>query len=120
MRFRLDGIAYKRSIKTRDKKDAQAIVARIRDTIRLIERGRLEIPSDADPAAFVMSDGKRKSNTTAPKLRTLSSLLDGYRQNLPAGSKESTTLDAEDRHIRHLKRHLKSTCIVQALHIMNM
>lgn len=120
VRFRLDGIHYKRSIKTRDKKEAQAIVSRIRDTIRLINRGRLEIPYDADPAVFVLSDGKRKSNTTVLKFRTISSLLDGYRQSLPPGTKEASTLEAEDRHIKHLKRHLKPSCVVQSLTLTDM
>ena len=74
VRFRLQGIACKRSLKTNDPKEAKAVVARIEETIRLVERGRLDMPTDADPVAFVMSDGKQTSTDIAPKIRTMGSL----------------------------------------------
>ena len=120
VRFRLYGAPYKRSLKTRDCKEARSVVERINETIRLIERGRLDMPTDADPVVFVMSDGKHTSKVVAPKIRTLGSLFDAYRMNLPVGSKEESTLEAEDRHIKHLKRHLKTNCIAQSLSFSQM
>jgi hypothetical protein len=115
VRFRLNGAPYKRSLKTTDEKEAHAVVARVSETIRLIERGRLEMPADADPVVFVMSDGKLTSKVVAPKIRTLGALFDAYRANLPVGTKEDSTLEAENRHMKHLKRHLRTNCVGMAI-----
>jgi len=93
---------------------------RLEETIRLIERGRLDLPADADPATFILSDGKQKSKVMAPKVRTLGALFEAYRANLPPGAKEESTLEAEDRHIKHLKRHLRSRTVTQSLSLTQM
>ena len=106
-RFRFRGKSYKRSLKTRERRDARAGVARIDETIRLIESGRIELPPDADVATFIMSDGKLTGSEgkQEDQLQTLAELLDTYRKGIPVGAKEQSTLDCEDIHIRHLKRH---------------
>jgi len=55
IRFRYGGESYKRSLKTTDRCEANAILGRVEETIRLLERGRLEIPPDADPGVFILS-----------------------------------------------------------------
>lgn len=106
-RFRFRGKSYKRSLKTRDPRAARSAIARIDETIRLIECGRFIVPKDANVAAFIMSDGKLtgKETNQADQIQALGELLDTYRENIPAGAKEQSTLDCEDIHIRHLKRH---------------
>ncbi|MDQ3332593.1 MAG: hypothetical protein M3552_18420 [Planctomycetota bacterium] len=42
IRFRFAGIEYKRSLKTIDEVEAETIRSRAAETIRLLERGRLE------------------------------------------------------------------------------
>ena len=59
IRFRFAGVEYKRSLKTDDEVEAQTIRLRAEETIRLLERGRLELPEECDVAAFILSDGKR-------------------------------------------------------------
>ena len=59
VRFRYAGQSYKRSLKTRDKREAKTVLSSVDETIRLIERGRLEMPPDADPGVFILSDGTR-------------------------------------------------------------
>ncbi len=58
IRFRFAGRSYKRSLKTTDRYEAMTVKGRVEETIRLLERGRLEMPLNADPAAYIMSDGK--------------------------------------------------------------
>jgi integrase len=120
VRFRYGGIPFKRSLKTGDRREAESVVGRIEETIRLLERGRLEMPAHADPGAFILSDGKLLSRIVAPSIRTLGDLFRAYRDNLPAGAKEESTIKAEDRHIRHLIRHLHGTCIAQGLTVRQM
>ena len=57
IRFRYRGQPYKRFSKTIDAVEAAGVVARVTETIRLLERGRLEMPADADPGVFIMSNG---------------------------------------------------------------
>ena len=51
IRFRYGGKPYKRSLKTTEKREAETVVGRVEETIRLLERGRIDIPSGADPGA---------------------------------------------------------------------
>ena len=106
IRFRYGGVAYKRSLKTTQLNNAETVLLRVKETIYLLEKGRIEIPSNADPGTFILSDGKRLSKLETPKIRTLSSLFGAYRQSLPAGAKEESTLASEYRHLAHLEKHL--------------
>jgi len=67
VRFRYAGREYKRSLKTCDRREAVSILGRIQETITLIERGRMTMPHDVDPATFILSDGKRKGKQDTPK-----------------------------------------------------
>jgi hypothetical protein len=57
IRFRYGGRPYKRSRKATHKAEARAVVGRVEETIRLIERGRLAMPPGAAPGSFILSDG---------------------------------------------------------------
>lgn len=115
VRFRYAGMSFKRSVKTSSEKEARSVLGRIEETLRLLERGSLAIPADADPGTFILSDDKRKGKPTPPKIRTLGELFTVYKENLPVGAKEQTTLDGEEIHIQHLLRHLGSKRRVQAM-----
>lgn len=75
VRFRYGSSSFNRSLKTNDRREANAINGRVTETLMLLERGRLEIPTNADPAAFILSDGKRQGKPIKPKVRTLSDLF---------------------------------------------
>ena len=55
--FRLGEKRFKRSLKTRSRKEADRLTARVEENLSLIERGRLVIPADADAVTFLLSDG---------------------------------------------------------------
>jgi hypothetical protein len=75
-----------------------------------LERGKLTMPPDADPAAFIMSGGKVTSKPKltlsheATKPPTLSQVFDTYTETLTPGSKESNTILTESVHARHFRR----------------
>ena len=106
LRFRFAGRGCKRSLGTTSKREAIAAQVRFEETLRLVESGRLTIPPETDPIAFLLSDG-RATNTKPLKLVTLGQLLDSYQEELPPGAKEDSTLYTEGIHLRHLKRLLK-------------
>jgi hypothetical protein len=81
--FRFDGKPYNHSLKITDRREANALLGRIEETILLIERGRLELPLDADPATFILSDGKRTGEEKRRERLTFKHLIDRY-QPAPA------------------------------------
>lgn len=113
IRFDFGSVEYKRSIKTKDRKTALGIQARIEETIRLLEQGRLEIPTGADPAAFILSDGKLTGKPVVSKMVTLGELIERYQKSLPEGAKEANTLTTERLHCKHLVRILGKQVSVQ-------
>ena len=115
IRFRFDGRQYKRSLKTADGREARAMLGRIEETILLIERGRITLPENADPATFILSDGKRTGEKPERDALTLKTLFTTYTDELPKGVKEESTLQGEGIHIKHLLKHLRSSATVQNL-----
>ena len=53
--FRLGGEKYRRSLKTKKEKEANAAVARVEENISLVQRGLMEIPGTADVISFLLS-----------------------------------------------------------------
>jgi len=106
--FRWGGRQYRRSCQSQNETAAQGTVARVRETIRLLTLGHINIPDDADPATWIMSDRqlKTKPKAQANKLSRLGEICDAYLADQLG--KADTTIDAEKRHIGHLKEVLKA------------
>ncbi len=115
IRFWYGGCQFKRSLKTEDQEKAMAVCQRVEEIIALLERGLVEIPLNVDPGRFIVTDGKMASKPVVPKIVTLSDLCAHYRENLPEGAKESSTMGTELIHFAHLQRHLRANAVVQAL-----
>jgi len=54
--FRWGGQQFKRTVKTTNRSEAQAILLRLEENIGLVARGRLAIPPEADIATFLLAD----------------------------------------------------------------
>jgi len=93
---------------TKNRGQAKAAKIRVLDTIKDIKRGRLQIPDNAEPGLFILTDGKVVEQPKAPTVRTLGDLFRNYQENLPPGVKEESTLACEQIHMRHLLRHVGS------------
>ena len=116
IRFRYDGRNVNRSLGTGDRRKATGIRSRIEETLRLLESGRIEIPVGANPVEFIFSDGKQTTGKpTKAKSLGLTEFHATYKENLPVGRKEATTLDGEGIHLKHLKRHLGPNRTVQTI-----
>ena len=115
IRFRYGGQPYNRSLTTSDRQEAETVRSRVEETLRLLTRGRLEIPADADPGTFVLTDGKRNGKPSPSVVHSLNDLFKVYQEKLPAGTKEATTLQGEARHIKHLLRHIGANRIAQTI-----
>jgi len=56
--FRFGAKQYQRSLGTTSVKEARGTCARVEETIRLVETGRLVVPEGVCPADFILSDGR--------------------------------------------------------------
>ena len=115
IRFRYQGQEFKRSLRTKTEKEARAIKGRIEETISLIERGRLEVPEDADPATFILTDGKQTTKVVAKRKLSLGELLRTYDDSRIEKSKEETTIVTEKIHLKHLRKYLPLRNVAQSV-----
>lgn len=104
IRFYYGGAEFKRSLTTGDEKEALSVKGRVEETIRLLERGRLELPAGADPARFILSDGKMTDKPVVQKALTLAGLFSVYDVGVPEGAKEANTRTTERLHCERLRR----------------
>lgn len=102
--FRYGGRQFNRSCETSKKSDAILQRGRVNETIRLLKTGRIAMPSDADPALWIISEGrlKTKPDLTRNSLSAIGEICDAYLDTQM--SKAETTLESERVHIRHFKR----------------
>ena len=52
VKFRFSGKQYKRSLKTKHQRKAEAAASHIAENIRLVNTGRMELPDDVDIPTF--------------------------------------------------------------------
>ena len=100
--FRLGKEKYRRSLKTKCKKEASARHSRIEENVRLVESGRLVIPDDADLVSFLLSDGKLTQRVNGQKRIRIGQLYDRYSESLPQDSMEANSLYTASIHMRHI------------------
>ena len=85
--FRFGGRKFKRSLRTKDGANAEGRRLRLEENIRLVESGRLAIPSEADVPTFLLSDGKLNSKVVIATPLTL-----GFDQRCKCNAKPTEPL----------------------------
>ena len=103
--FRWGGQQFKRTVKTTNRSEAQAILLRQEENIGLVERGRLAIPPEADIATFLLADGKMMQPPKVeppPKPLTLGELRDLYLAAHSHGAMEANSLQTIKMHLKHV------------------
>ena len=103
--FRFGGQKFTRSLDTKEG-EAERRRANLEETIRLVTKGRLEIPTGADVATFLLSDGKLSQPIAVDPTVTLGSLFDGFFDSLPDDHLEDSTIYGMKVHRRHFERLL--------------
>jgi hypothetical protein len=103
--FRYGGKQYNKTVRAESDRAADRIRALIEETIQDLERGKLAMPRDADPIAFMLSGGKvtgRPTDEAAnPKPISLVDLFDLYRAD-PPPHLEGSTRKMQEIHFRRL------------------
>ena len=93
----------------RHEREAERIRARIEETIRLLNTGRVSIPPEAtsrsDTLQYILSGGALTQRPRLSKDADLKAVLDEYFETYIIG-KESATVEGERIHVNHFKRLL--------------
>jgi integrase len=103
--FRWGGKKLKKTIKTTKRSDAEGALARFKENLHLLERGRLELPPDADIGTFLLSDGKltgQPAATPSSHILTVGELRDEYITVHSNGAMEDNSLATVCMHLRHV------------------
>lgn len=111
--FRWAGRQYRKSTETKSESEAKTVEARVEEVVRLLKRGRLQIPKGADPGVWIFSDGKLAAKVAATAPTRFGDTCDTYFHDQV--DKADTTLVGESVHINHLKRLLGESTAVRSL-----
>ena len=107
--LRWQGKKLRRTLKTTQKKEAEAILHRFDENVVLLERGRLQLPEGGDLLTFLLSDGKLSGApapdpTLTPAPPTLREIVDRYLAALGNGTVEANSLATTRMHLNHFLR----------------
>jgi hypothetical protein len=103
-----------RSLRTNDRRLADACLKRVEANMSEVERGRMRLLPDADLLLFLLSDGEVTDRPTYAKPTTLGELFKNY-EGLPDGVKESNTRYTEGVHMKHLLRIIGGQMVLSAI-----
>ena len=115
--LRLGGRKFTRSLNTEEEAEADSAVACIEENLRLIERGRLEIPKGADLMSFLLSNGKVSAPISVMAV-TLRELFNLYFVALPSGNLEVTTISTMEVHQRTLEAYFGKSKLVESIDVV--
>jgi len=109
--LRWQGKKPRRTLKTTQKKEAEAILHRFDENVVLLERGRLVLPEGGDLLTFLLSDGKLSGLPApdpipTPAAPTLREIVDRYLAALGNGTVEANSLATTRMHLNHFLRKL--------------
>ncbi|MFO0935130.1 MAG: site-specific integrase [Gemmataceae bacterium] len=102
--FRLGNEKHFASLKTAERREAESCLSRLEENLRMVERGRLVIPDNADPGIFLLTDGKLVQKVKYDTVMTFSGLAEKYRSTFTVDAKEKNTLTTERIHMKHFEK----------------
>ena len=104
LKFRYGGREHGVSIKTDDRRKAEARRGKLEDALIDLEQGKLVPPPGADLGLFLLSGGRLDQKPVVEESHALGEVFDGYRAS--TNGKEANTRYTERIHMDHLERLL--------------
>lgn len=118
LRFTLQGQKFQRSLKTDNKITANAVLYKVKETLRRLEHGDIGLPDGLtydEAYDFIVAGGKLDTPAKLAVGKSLQQVVQEYFDCLPEGSKERSSLATEKIHTGHLERLLGKRTLVRAL-----
>ena len=91
------------SLQTSDLQEAKVSLDRVEWRLKLLKKGDLVLPPDADLLSFLLTDGKRSVPVEISAGLTLGELYQRYQDSLSPGTLEANTVYTLKIHLTHLK-----------------
>ena len=113
--FQIGGQTFKRSLRTSDQREADGMVVLVERRIKMVERGELAVPEEADLASFLIANGKSQTPIAVKPVLTLATAINQYLESIPTGSLEANTLYTLKIHLEHIRRHFGDSFRVEKL-----
>ena len=109
--FRIGDRRFKKTLKTADRRTADALAQMIDERLRMIEAGHIVLPDGADLVAYLMSDGRLEQSVSIEKKvgRTLGEIIPEYLTSANQGSLESNSFGTLKIHLNHVLTVLGKT-----------
>lgn len=112
--FRFRSVRFKRSLKTKFRRKAEAAASRIEENIRLIDEGRIPVPV-GDVPTYLLSDGKLTEKSEPTKNVKLAEIFEKYSGAVPKDALEATSIATMKIHVRHIVRILGGNQLLRDL-----
>ena len=102
--FRIGERRFKKTLRTGDRRAADAMAQRIDQRLHLIESGEVVLPDGADLVTYLFSDGRVERPVALEETlgRPLATTMDEYLESVSSGSIESNTLLTLKIHLKHV------------------
>jgi integrase len=115
IKFRYCGKNYQHALKTANQREAEALLGRLEDNLILMERGKLEPPSDGELGVFLISDGRINAKPKIAESLPLGEMFRRYQERFTQGAKEASTRYTEKIHMSHLESVIGKTTGVRSI-----
>lgn len=113
--FRLNGSRYKRLLDLKDRREADAVAAKVDRRIEMLERGEWQLPDPANVVDSLVEDIVPRPVVPLPTGKTLGDLIDEYLPTVSTGSLESNSLGTLTTHLNHVRRVMRSGLRLEAI-----
>lgn len=111
------GNRYSQRVDVTDNDAAEKIKASAEEQLDLIKQGRVQVPEGTDLGLFVVTAGRLTKEQTPEQTLPLGELYNLYKDSLPEGSIEDSTLLTTRIHLNHLSRILKPTTSLPSIDV---
>lgn len=118
--FRFRGGRYNFALGNLNEDQARARAVEVDETLGLIERGRLEVPSGITLEDFVAAGGKVPVVSARPENVTARQLFDSYLTTLGNGTVEASTLSTARTHLRKVEETIGARFRIQGLTLLKL
>lgn len=101
IKFRMGGRQYRRPLRTKLRRRAEAPASHVEQKIRLISEGRMTLPSGADVPTFLLSDGRLEEQFKLTPELHVEELFPKYLQLVSRDTLKRITISTFGVHPRH-------------------
>jgi len=113
--FRLNGSRYKKLLDLKERREADAVAAKVDRRIEMLERGEWQLPDPTNVVDSLVEDIAPRPVVPLPTGKTLGALIEEYLPTVSTGSLESNSLGTLTTHLNHVRRVMRPGLRVEAI-----